>query len=125
MRPASTGGALPNQPWGDEGPIFNEPWEAQAFAIVLKLHEAGHFTWREWSEHLSAEIKAARGRGDPDLGDTYYRHWLAALERIAAHKGLLFTGELAARKAAWAHAYLTTPHGQPVELPAGSERTKA
>lgn len=119
MRPASTEGPLPNQPWGDEGPIFNEPWEAQAFAIVLKLHETGCFTWHEWTEHLSAEIKAARGRGDPDLGDTYYRHWLAALERIAAAKGLVLTGDLAARKAAWAHAYRATPHGQPVELPAG------
>ncbi|MEE8499006.1 MAG: nitrile hydratase accessory protein, partial [Kiloniellales bacterium] len=106
---------MPDQPRDGDGPVFAEPWEAQAFAIVLKLHEAGHFTWHEWTEHLSAEIKAAQARGDPDLGDTYYRHWLAALERITAAKGLVQGGDLGARKAAWARAYRATPHGQPVE----------
>ena len=61
----------------------------------------------------------ARSRGDPDLGDTYYRHWLAALERLAAEKGLVRGGELGARKAAWKRAFLNTPHGQPVVLEAG------
>jgi nitrile hydratase accessory protein len=117
MRPAPTEGPLPNQPWGDEGPVFNEPWEAHAFAIVLKLHEAGCFTWNEWTEHLSAEIEAARARGDPDLGDTYYGHWLAALEKISADKNLLLSAELRGRKAAWAKAFRETPHGQPVTLP--------
>ncbi len=106
----------PGQPRDDEGPVFEEPWEAQAFALTLKLHEAGHFTWAEWTETLSAEIKAAQARGDPDLGDTYYRHWLAALERLAAEKGLVPTSDLDARKAAWHQAFLDTPHGQPVAL---------
>ncbi len=109
------------QPRDDEGPVFKEPWEAQAFALALKLHEAGHFTWAEWTEALSAEIKAAQARGDPDLGDTYYRHWLAALERLAAEKGLVPAGALAARKAAWRQAFLDTPHGQPVLLEAGEK----
>ena len=109
------------QPRDDEGPVFKEPWEAQAFALALKLHEAGHFTWAEWTETLSAEIKAAQARGDPDLGDTYYRHWLAALERLAAEKGLVPAGDLAARKAAWHQAFLDTPHGQPVLLEAGEK----
>ena len=114
---------LPGQPRDDEGPVFKEPWEAQAFALALKLHEAGHFTWAEWTETLSAEIKAARARGDPDLGDTYYRHWLAALERLATEKGLVPAGDLAARKAAWRQAFLDTPHGQPVAL--GAKEKKA
>lgn len=122
MSTASKEGPLPNQPWGDEGPIFNEPWEAQAFAIVLKLHEAGCFTWQEWTEGLSAEIKAAQERGDPDLGDTYYRHWLAALERIATEKDLVVPDDLTTRKSDWARAYLATPHGQPVELRAGRNK---
>ncbi len=107
---------LPGQPRDEAGPVFEEPWEAQAFALALKLHEAGHFTWSEWAEALGAEIKAAQARGDPDLGDTYYRHWLAALERLAAEKGLVRAGDLAARKAAWKQAFLDTPHGQPVAL---------
>ncbi len=113
---------LPGQPRDGDGPVFAEPWQAQAFALTLQLHEAGHFTWREWAEALGAEIDAARASGDPDLGDTYYRHWLAALERLAAEKGLAQSGELGARKAAWKRAFLTTPHGQPVVLGAGEEQ---
>ncbi len=118
MTSQSAARPVPGQPRDDEGPVFKEPWEAQAFALALKLHEAGHFTWAEWTETLSAEIKAAQARGDPDLGDTYYRHWLAALERLAAEKGLVPADDLAARKAAWRLAFLDTPHGQPVLLKA-------
>ena len=112
---------LPGQPRDGDGPVFAEPWQAQAIALTLNLHEAGHFTWREWAETLGAEIEAARASGDPDLGDTYYRHWLAALERLAAEKGLAQSGELGARKAAWKQAFLNTPHGQPVVLGAGKD----
>ncbi len=108
--------ALPAPPRDGDGAVFAEPWEAQAFALTLKLHEAGHFTWREWATTLGAEIEAARSHGDPDRGDTYYRHWLAALERLAAEKGLVRSGELGARKAAWKRAFRNTPHGQPVTL---------
>lgn len=123
MSGAAASPILPGQPRDDDGPVFREPWEAQAFALTLKLHEAGHFTWTEWAETLGAEIKAARARGDPDLGDTYYRHWLAALERLAAEKGLVCDRDLGTRKAAWKQAFLNTPHGQPVELEAGIAAT--
>ncbi len=113
---------LPDQPRDGDGPVFAEPWQAQAFALTLKLHEAGHFTWAEWAETLGAEIDAARASGDPDLGDTYYRHWLAALERLVSEKGLAQRGELGTRKAAWKRAFLNTPHGQPVVLGAGEEQ---
>ena len=96
--------------------MFRAPWEAQAFALTLRLHEAGHFTWSEWAERLAREIRAARDRGDPDRGDTYYEHWLAALERLVADKGLASADELAHRKAEWAAAAAATPHGQPIEL---------
>ncbi len=115
--------SLPAPPRDGDGPVFAEPWEAQAFALTVKLHEAGHFTWGEWATTLGAEIEAARSRGDPDLGDTYYRHWLAALERLAAEKGLVRGGDLSARKAAWKRAFLNTPHGQPVVLEAGAEES--
>ena len=108
---------LPAIPRDAEGPVFRDPWEAQAFAMAVKLHEAGHFTWREWAERLAAEIQRAQARGDPDLGTTYYEHWLAALECIVAEKGLAAADELARRKAEWEAAARATPPGKPIELP--------
>ncbi len=121
MSGESAAPALPDRPGDGDGPVFAEPWEAQAFALTLKLHEAGHFTWSAWAATLGAEIEAARSRGDPDLGDTYYHHWLAALERLATEKGLVRGGDLGARKAAWKRAFLNTPHGKPILLAAGEE----
>jgi nitrile hydratase accessory protein len=104
--------ALPRLPRDAEGPVFAEPWQAQAFALVLKLHETGAFTWTEWAEALSGELLA-----DPtDDGSRYYQHWVAALERLATGRNLAGAEELAARKDAWKNAYLHTPHGQPVQL---------
>ena len=85
-------------PVDEEGPVFKAPWEAQAFALVVKLHEQGVFTWQEWAEQLGNKIAAARSRGDPDLGNTYYEHWLAALEAIASAKGLVTPETLVKRK---------------------------
>lgn len=111
------GAELPSLPRDDQGsPVFREPWEAQAFAMAVRLHEAGHFTWTEWAEALAEQIKQAQAAGDPDLGDTYYLHWLAALERLVAAKGLVTADELARRKGEWAEAARATPHGQPIEL---------
>ena len=107
---------LPTLPLDDEGPVFAEPWQAQAFAMTLELHRSGHFSWKEWAEHLAAEIAAARARGDPDRGDTYYYHWLAALEKLVAEKGLASAAELGTRKQQWDQAARSTPHGQPIEL---------
>lgn len=109
---------IPGLPRGDDGsPVFREPWQAQAFAMAVRLHEAGHFTWTEWAAALADEIRRAQTAGDPDLGDTYYQHWLAALERLVAVKGLVSADELARRKDEWAEAARTTPHGEPIELP--------
>jgi nitrile hydratase accessory protein len=114
---------LPALPRDQEGPVFNEPWQAQAFALAVRLAEVGCFTWPEWVEVLSQEIKAAQERGDPDLGDTYYQHWLNALERICIAKGLVGREEMHLRQEAWQHAYRHTPHGQPVELTAAYVET--
>jgi nitrile hydratase accessory protein len=109
---------LPALPRDKEGPVFNEPWEAQAFALAVCLSEAGCFTWPEWVAILSQEIKAAQERGDPDLGNSYYQHWLNALERICAEKGLAGHEDMSQRQQEWRRAYLNTPHGQPIELSA-------
>lgn len=108
---------LPGLPRDDQGsPVFREPWQAQAFAMVVRLHEAGHFTWPEWATALAAQIQEAQAAGDPDLGDTYYLHWLAAFEHLVAARGLVSAEELARRKGEWAEAARTTPHGKPIEL---------
>jgi nitrile hydratase accessory protein len=110
-------------PRDDEGsPVFKEPWEAQAFAMAVKLYQAGAFTWPEWSERLAEEIQRAQMAGDPDLGDTYYMHWLAALEGIVAEKGLVGAAELGRRKNEWAEAARNTAHGKPIELRQGTAR---
>lgn len=107
----------PGQPLGDGNqPVLAEPWAAQAFALTLALHERGLFTWPEWTAALSQRIAAAQAEGDADLGDTYYRHWLAALEDLVGAKGASSAGELARTAAAWGAAAHRTPHGTPIEL---------
>jgi nitrile hydratase accessory protein len=108
--------AVPGIPWGAEGPIFHEPWEAQAFAMALMLHERGLFTWSEWTTVLGEEIKRAQAQGDPDIGETYYHHWLAALEHLVAEKGVAEVGTLARCRSAWQRAAQRTPHGSPIGL---------
>lgn len=100
----------------DGAPVFREPWEAQAFAMTLALHEGGLFTWAEWAQALGAAIRRAQAAGDCDDGSTYYRHWLSALETLVAEKGVAPEGLLAERRAAWDRAAHATPHGQPIML---------
>jgi nitrile hydratase accessory protein len=104
---------LPGLPRDAGGPVFAEPWQAQAFALTLQLHEQGAFTWTEWAQALAVELMAA---GPADDGARYYEHWLAALERLVTSKALAGAEALDARKHAWEAAYLRTPHGQPVRL---------
>ena len=107
---------VPSIPRDADGPVFREPWEAQAFAMSLALHERGVFSWNEWAAALGAEIKRAQIAGDPDTGETYYLHWLAALERLVAEKGVTTPDTLHRYRDAWNHACDRTPHGQPIEL---------
>ena len=100
----------------DDGAVFREAWEAQAFALTLALRERGVFTATEWTAALAEEIRLAQSAGDPDTGETYYRHWLATLERIVAAKGLTDAGKLARTRDAWRRACERTPHGTPIEL---------
>ena len=115
--------ALPRLPRDEDGPVFAEPWQAQAFALAVKLSEQGHFTWKEWASALADELKVAANRGEPDDGSHYYEHWLAALERLVASKGLSDAAAMLARKEAWVDAYRHTPHGKPVELPSTREES--
>jgi len=97
-------------------PVFGQPWQAQAFALAVQLHQRGLFTWPEWAAALGARIARAPAGGDADPGDTYYRHWLAALEDLVAAKGASSRDELERYAHAWDHAARRTPHGRPIEL---------
>lgn len=114
--------AVPGLPVNADGPVFREPWEAQAFAMAVALQSRGVFTWSEWAATLGAAIKRAQAAGDPDTGATYYRHWLAALERIVAAKQLSDPATLHRYSEAWRHAARRTPHGTPIELSAADFR---
>jgi nitrile hydratase accessory protein len=108
--------ALPGIPSDANGPVFRAPWEAHAFAMAMALHEKGLFAWTEWSAMLGEEIKKAQAAGDPDTGETYYRHWLATLERMVAAKGATSAQALEKHYQAWERAMHRTPHGKPIEL---------
>jgi nitrile hydratase accessory protein len=107
---------IPGIPRDDDGPVFREPWEARAFAMALALHARGLFTWSEWADALAKEIKHAQAQGDPDTGETYYRHWLKTLETLVAAKQVTTADMLHRYRDAWDHAADRTPHGQPIEL---------
>ncbi len=106
---------IPRDP---EGPVFKEPWEAQAFGIAVRLVDSGYFTWAEWAAALARQIRAAQAAGDPDAGDTYYLHWLETLLALCADKELVAPESLRLRTEEWRAAYRRTPHGQPVRLEA-------
>ncbi|MCU0968829.1 MAG: nitrile hydratase accessory protein [Rubrivivax sp.] len=109
--------ALPGLPRDEAGPVFAQPWQAHAFALTVALHERGAFTWPEWAAALGQAIAAAQAAGDADLGDTYYRHWVDALEALVLAKRIGSADVLHALEHAWADAARRTPHGQPVVLP--------
>ncbi len=107
---------LPRLPRDEGGPVFAEPWQAQAFALAVRLSAQGYFTWKEWAAALAEELKSAADRGEPDDGSHYYEHWLAALEHLVTSRRLTDDTELLTRKEEWADAYRHTPHGKPVQL---------
>jgi nitrile hydratase accessory protein len=108
--------AIPDIPLDQDGPVFREPWEAQAFAMAVALHARGVFTWIEWAAALAAQIKRAQATGDPDTGETYYRHWLATLEHLVAEKGVATAANLHRYRDAWDHAANRTAHGAAIKL---------
>ena len=108
--------ALTSIPGGQEGQVFTAPWQAEIFAITLSLHEQGVFKWGEWAEILGTKIREAQNQGDPDIGDTYYNHWLAALEQMIVNKGIDQNDQLRQLYIAWDDAARSTPHGQAIEL---------
>lgn len=94
-------------------PAFAAPWEAEAFAIVVALQDAGVIAADEWAQTLSAELHRPEARAD---GSDYYQHWLAALEKLLADKGLTEAAAIAATTEAWKRAARATPHGSPILL---------
>jgi nitrile hydratase accessory protein len=116
---AQAASSVPGVPQDEDGPVFREPWEAQAFAMTLALYDRGLFTWPEWAATLADEIKRAQAAGDPDTGETYYQHWLNALERMVAEKNVTDAATLKRYHDAWDRACDRTPHGRPIVLQPG------
>ena len=114
--------ATPPLPMTEDGPLFAEPWQAQAFAMTVRLSAEGHFSWPEWVQYLSAEIANDSGGEAGEPLDIYYRQWLAALEKLVADKGLASAAEMSGRKEDWRRAYLNTPHGHAIELGAADSK---
>jgi nitrile hydratase accessory protein len=114
--PRRAADAVPSIPRDTQGPVFREPWEAHAFALALALHDKGLFAWTEWATMLGEEIKKAQAIGDPDIGTTYYSHWIATLERMVAEKDVTTMATLEQHRHAWDRAAHRTPHGTPIEL---------
>ncbi len=108
--------ALPGIPRDEDGPVFREPWEAQAFAMALALHANGLFSWPEWADALYREIKAAEASSGGDAGAVYYTHWLTALEKLVITKNAATPESLHSLQAKWDRAARATPHGKPIEL---------
>lgn len=96
---------------------FDEPWQAQLFALTIAMSEAGHFAWTDWTEALGATLENLGAARPLDGGADYYAAWLATLERLLDQRGLAARADAKSMKLAWETAYLTTPHGQPVRLP--------
>ena len=94
-------------------PVFAEPWQAEAFAMTVALHDKGLFSWSEWADALSAEVKKPDAAAD---GHDYYEHWLAALEKLLAAKGVAGKSDVDTLAAAWERAAHATPHGKPILL---------
>ena len=117
--------ALLNIPGGQTEPVFLEPWHAEVFSLAVALNRKGVFTWSEWVEVFSAALREIPADAGESAEATYYRRWLAALERLVAHRKLASSEEMAARKEEWRRAYRRTPHGQPVALERGPEADEA
>lgn len=100
----------------EDAPAFDRPWQAQAFALTVELHKRGLFSWPDWVETFSTQIKAAPAGPDESVNDAYFRQWLAALERMTARVSPIAPDEIAGRAEEWRQAYLNTPHGHPVLL---------
>jgi nitrile hydratase accessory protein len=114
---------LPRLPRDAGGPVFAEPWQAEAFALAVRLSAQGYFSWKEWAAALAEELAAhASQHAEADDGSLYYQCWLTALERLVVAKGLADSAALLAQKQAWAEAYRSTPHGLPVALRNTSDR---
>ncbi len=107
---------LPFQPCDENEPVFDEPWHAQAFALAVHLSESGVFSWREWTEAITKEIMNAGDLEQANVENTYYKHWVYALEKIIKQKNIISNKELKIKLEEWRMAYLNTPHGNPVTL---------
>lgn len=100
-------------PRKDGEAVFNEPWEARAFAMAVELNEKGVFSWSEWGNIFSANLKVNSQSQQPA---SYYRVWMKTLEQLVEAKEISNRKERLSRQAEWQEAAERTPHGRPIVL---------
>lgn len=104
----------PGLPRSAQGaPVFAEPWQAQAFALTVHLHERGVFDWREWAACLSRRVHE---EGRAQDGSDYFEAWVGALCDLLEQKGVADAATVLDMQLSWQRAAIATPHGQPIEL---------
>ncbi len=106
-------------------PVFEQPWEADAFVTAVTLSHLGYFEWKTWVAAFAGVIQSQPQREQETAHDAYYRQWLSCLEKVLDEAQLVPSAELLNREAKWRLAYLKTPHGSPVALAAAEGENEA
>jgi hypothetical protein len=80
--------SLPSLPRDEGGPVFAEPWQAQVFALAVRLSAQGHFTWKEWTAGLADEpsprrIVATRTTAPATTNTGCWRSNVSSLRRLS------------------------------------------
>ncbi|MFD1383546.1 nitrile hydratase accessory protein [Rhodanobacter aciditrophus] len=98
---------------------FEEPWQAQSFAVTVLLSKSGLFAWTEWVEMFAKHIADRPQHCDETPQQAYYRQWLSALESLLDSKGITSEQTRALYKEDWRRSYIVTEHGQPIKFQKG------
>lgn len=93
---------------------FEEPWQAQLFALTVALNEVGQFTWAEWTALFGSRVQYAEA-------DAYWHTWSETLISLLENQGIAQAVEIRALTERWQAAARATPHGQPILLSTAPE----
>ena len=97
--------------------VFQNPWHSQLFVITVQLSEKENFSWKEFVEVFGDSLKKQRSISkNLDGSNDYFSCWLNALEEILIKKNISNQDTLMLLKKDWTQAYLSTPHGKPVNI---------
>lgn len=81
-------------------PVFDAPWQARAFGLVVALYDDGNgFDWTAFQQRLIDEVDTADSDMAPvdALENAYYEQWLTAFERLLVEDRVLSSEEIEER----------------------------